>query len=426
MKRLCTSMLALLIAGILAIGLISCAQPTQPNPGDGADGYLVMEINPSIEFVLSGNVISEVRALNEDGRVLLVNETLVGLTVEAAAERVVALAEQLGYLNETNYTVRVTLATANENAESSLMAQIEAGASKGSSLAQVQPGDNTQDQTLSDQLQEQDPTLYADMSPAKICLIQRIMQFDVSMTYEKGAAYSVHELAEMLDNYFEIYEDMYDDLEDRFEALYEQLEDEYEEKVIAVYDSALALRYRLAKQLEQALDALEDRIEAAGERELSQEDLDRVLTLLGLSDTSAFGTDVRMIPSVIEDYMEKNGVPDRIEDQVEDILDRYESDIDEDDYILSAEDALAFIALGQDVVGWSLDRLDDAVDDLEDGIEQQLRNAALTDEQRQQIAALRDEMAEKWYTLRQGCAEEIQQFKQELLQIKEQLLANKG
>ena len=252
------------------------------------------------------------------------------------------------------------------------------------------------------------------------------LQDEINVKLIEYDADKAYRLAEMLDNYFEVYEDMYDDLEDRFEDLYDQLEDEYEEKIIAVYDSALALRYRLAKQLEQALDALEDRIEAAGERELSQEDLDRVLTLLGLSDTSAFGTDVRMIPSVIEDYMEKNGVPDRIEDQVEDILDRYESDIDEDDYILSAEDALAFIALGQDVVGWSLDRLDDAVDDLEDGIEQQLRNAALTDEQRQQIAALRDEMAQKWSDLRQGCAEEIQQFKQELLQIKEQLLANKG
>ena len=427
MKNIFKSMMALLLVGVLMIGMAACSDNSATGTvGSGSDGYMVLEINPSVEFVLSGNLITEVRALNEDGRVLLVDEQFAGLTVEAASKRVVELAEQMGYLNESNRTVRVTLTVENSKTEEELMAQVQAGAEQGSDLAQVQKNENASDAAIAEELRQQNPDLYADITPAKVRMIRRVMSFDLTMTYERGARYSVSQLAEMLHDYFEAYEDMYDNLEDRYEDVYDRLKDEYELKILALYDEDLAEQYRTVKELEAALEELEDRVDAMGESELSAADLERVLELLGLTGTDAFGTDVRITPAVIERYMDRNFVPDYIEDRVEDIIERYESDFDEDHYILSAEDAKAFEALGRDVTGWSLEMLDDAIDDLEDRVEDRIDRIRPGSAHREEIQALRQEMSDEWQKCKNELRDEIQGIKDDLLKLKQELLANKG
>jgi len=88
----------LLISIIGLIVLVGCKTEVSAN------GYVVIDINPSVEFITDRNDhVIKVNALNEDGEVLIANTDFVGMDVAEATEEVVNLAIVLGYL-DTNIT----------------------------------------------------------------------------------------------------------------------------------------------------------------------------------------------------------------------------------------------------------------------------------------------------------------------------------
>jgi hypothetical protein len=67
-----------------------------PNEEKG-QAYVTIETNPSVELVVEdGNVVAA-NGLNEDGKLLVSSEDLIGLSIEEAARKVVELTEKLGF-----------------------------------------------------------------------------------------------------------------------------------------------------------------------------------------------------------------------------------------------------------------------------------------------------------------------------------------
>ncbi|MCK9575064.1 MAG: hypothetical protein WCX32_00230 [Clostridia bacterium] len=92
MKRFLLLTLVLLL--VVAIGYF--AIPMIVN----AESYVVIDINPSIEFVINRNgIVTNVNSLNEEGEIIIQGETFVDMTIEDATEKVIELALALGYLD---------------------------------------------------------------------------------------------------------------------------------------------------------------------------------------------------------------------------------------------------------------------------------------------------------------------------------------
>ena len=109
--------LATFLVGLMACSMVACdVSGKNPNdtPNDTGDtvkgySYLAIDINPSLELLVNGETVVSVKACNEDAAVLLSGENLENMTVEEATEKVVELAEELGYLNEENDDVKITV-----------------------------------------------------------------------------------------------------------------------------------------------------------------------------------------------------------------------------------------------------------------------------------------------------------------------------
>ena len=96
MKLLCALLCMILLASVLA--LTSC-EKAPVTPEEGTVTRMTVDINPSVEFMVDDqNLIVSATALNDDGSILIAGEAFVGKTPEQAAEMMVTLAAQTGYL----------------------------------------------------------------------------------------------------------------------------------------------------------------------------------------------------------------------------------------------------------------------------------------------------------------------------------------
>ncbi len=100
-----------LIAGVMTLGM--CIPLAGCGGEDSTDksGYVSLDINPSVELVVDENgLVAGVRGVNEDGLVLLYNESgIKGETVEEAVKKIVDISVEEGYLSEDNKVVNVTV-----------------------------------------------------------------------------------------------------------------------------------------------------------------------------------------------------------------------------------------------------------------------------------------------------------------------------
>lgn len=67
-----------------------------PNEEKG-QAYVTIETNPSVELVVEDGEVVAANGLNEDGKLLISSENLIGLTIEEAARKVVELTEKIGF-----------------------------------------------------------------------------------------------------------------------------------------------------------------------------------------------------------------------------------------------------------------------------------------------------------------------------------------
>ena len=92
MKKVLRVQGALLVL-LLGFILVGCG-----NKSKSQLSYVTIETNPSVELVVNEKgVVVAVNGTNEDGKLLLNNEKIEGLKIEAATEKIVTLTEELGY-----------------------------------------------------------------------------------------------------------------------------------------------------------------------------------------------------------------------------------------------------------------------------------------------------------------------------------------
>lgn len=428
-----------LAAGGVALGL--CLSVAACNVGGISDGsstssgtaqaaantYLVLDINPTVELLVSEGKVVGVKAGNDDAGVLLSGEDLTGLTVEQASEKIVALAEKMGYLNDGNKKIKITVVSDDAGKAQEMENAAKAGAEKGSEKAEVNSAPRSRDERTVKKLQAENPELYKDLTPAKVRLIEAIMQYDGTMTYEKGAAMKVSELAELLEDLADEYEDLVsDELEDKFENRYDEAKAETERKIAAVYGEEYLAAWDKYTALETAFELLEDKAENVS---LSDEDVAAVMELLGISDRTLLEENGAVTPDSVDDYLDKHFDDDKnedeeeenedVEDAVEDILDKY----DEDEYALTEEDLAALSAAAGETLSFKtiedaeeyLDEAEEALDDLKDSVK-------LTEEQKEQIKALKEEIKALKNKIREEMKAEIEAAKEQVKRQKEEKL----
>lgn len=424
-----------LAAGGVALGL--CLSVAACNVGGISDGsstsggtaqaaantYLVLDINPTVELLVSEGKVVGVKAGNDDAGVLLSGEDLTGLTVEQASEKIVALAEKMGYLNDGNKKVKITVVSDDAGKAQEMENAAKAGAEKGSEKAEVNSAPRSRDERTVKKLQAENPELYKDLTPAKVRLIEAIMQYDRTMTYEKGAAMKVSELAELLEDLADEYEDLVsDELEDKFENRYDEAKAETERKIAAVYGEEYLAAWDKYTALETAFELLEDKAENVS---LSDEDIQAILALLGIEDKALISENGAVTPDSVDDYLDKHFDDDSDENEekeeaIEDILDKY----DEDEYALIEADLAALSeAWGETLSFATLEEVEEFIDDKEDELDEMKDAIELTKEQKAEIKALKEELKNLKKQIREEMKSEIDAAKEELRRQKEERLA---
>lgn len=103
-----------LIAGVMMLG--ACIPLAGCGKDEDKSGYVSLDINPSVELVVDENgLVAGVRGVNEDGLVLLYNESgIKGETVDNAVKKIVDISIEEGYLTEDNKVVNVTVSAKND------------------------------------------------------------------------------------------------------------------------------------------------------------------------------------------------------------------------------------------------------------------------------------------------------------------------
>lgn len=384
-------------ASVLSFSFAAC------NTTASADyAYMAIDINPTVEFVLKDDKVVSVNAVNDDAAVLVSSEDFVGKTAEEVSAAIVQLAEELGYLNDTNTNVKITVATDDEALAKRLEEKAKRGAQSGSEMAKVNCNPRSADNRTVKQLKEENADLYGDLTPAKVRLIETIMRYDQTFTYEAGAAMKLSELADMLEDLVEEFEDLVGD----------KLKDEFAEKVAQKnYETQLAIatvygeEYKNAWVQYQALEQAYDLIEKAAENAVILEtDVREIMNILGISDVELIAFDGVVTVESVDRYVDRHCDDDfakseaeedaleDMEDAVEDILDKY----DEDEYALTEADVLALdTAWGEALgvsVGDTLENVEDIVEAKEDALEALRESITLTEEQEAQIRDLQEQM----------------------------------
>ena len=107
---------------------LGCVAPLAAcGKNDDKSAYVSVDINPSVELIVgSDGKVTGVRGTNEDGLVLLYNESgIEGETVKNAVAKIVNLAVEQGYLNEDNKVVNTTVAATTDKKTEKLEKEVD-------------------------------------------------------------------------------------------------------------------------------------------------------------------------------------------------------------------------------------------------------------------------------------------------------------
>lgn len=432
-----------LLAVLTVLGTIATATSCANKTSD-ADGYLTFDINPSVELIVENGKIAGAKGANDDAYVLLSGENLTGLSVAAAGERLVDLAARMGYIVPENKTVKINVVADDEKARLFIEQEARSGAEKGSAVALVDTDARRREERAVKDLQEKDPALYKDLTPAKLRLIDSARQFDATLTYEKGATLSIAELLDILDDYEDEYEDLVsDELEDRFEKIYAEKTMDLERRIAAIYDEVEEGYLSAYEKYKAFATEFKKAEEEAKRRPLSAFDAELVARLLALDDAEPLKDDngnvtVYSIEDYLDDYFASKLTPEtrekleKLEDALDDVLDLY----DEDNYVLSAEEARKFaeaalqagFSAGKEIIaGTSLDFIEDIVEPFEEEFEDKTDEIEdkLDGERKARVEKIEREKETIKADIRAAMKDEIEKEKERLAALKKERLARK-
>ncbi len=125
-KRFLALSLSLALA-CSACALTACGEKGDDNTGTTeTQAYVSLDINPSIELIVDkDNKVISVRGENEDGQVLLYQETgIKGEKIDDAISKITALAVEYGYLDENNKVVDTIVSSGDNEFASEILSKV--------------------------------------------------------------------------------------------------------------------------------------------------------------------------------------------------------------------------------------------------------------------------------------------------------------
>lgn len=139
---------ALIVSMIMVIGSAALLMSCKGSPAEAAS-RMTVEINPKVEFILdTDNKVVSVSGLNDEGKLLISGEAFIGKTAEDAAQLVVQLATETGYLVKGSVTAsdnQITVSVTSDSENISKLAdsvknQIQSYADRIGLTAKVEQG----------------------------------------------------------------------------------------------------------------------------------------------------------------------------------------------------------------------------------------------------------------------------------------------
>lgn len=439
MKTL-SKILATTLSASMLFSAVACTPTgtTQDEKKESTYSYLAIDINPSVELVIDGETVVSVKACNEDAAVLLSGENFEGLPVEEVSESIVELAEELGYLNTDNYDVKITVTADSEDIYEKIKEFARKGAEKGSELAKINYNPRSADESKVKELLAENAEAFAQLTPAKLRLIEAIMEYDDTMTYEDGAAMKVSELTAALDKYAKDYKDIVGGkLEELFENTFNSIKDLAKGKIAEVYGEEYNAAWTKFVELQKVVKEI---AEKAKNVQISEEDKQAILDLLEQKPQGDKPADAPAKPEEndekwkVEDYHKyfdkhfhhkfEEDKFDEVQDAIEEILDKYEGD----KYVLTEEDLAALAqAWGEAIQAETFEELEaflkaemEKLEELRKTMEESLRL-----DQKIQIEIMEEAPEKIMEKARELIKGEIESAKQEWKALKEQKRNNK-
>ncbi len=191
------SIAILSIALVLCFLLCACDFPSFSASTPSASTFVCIDINPSIEMVLDqNNRVMSVQGANEDAQLLLWQEDgIVGVDVDLAIKRIIAIAKEMGYVGNDEQIVNVSVETALDGARDKIVGAIESGISSvaGNLKAVI---DDIASLSLSKELEKlkEASQKYSSLTESKYRLIKRAMQSDESLSLDEAMSLSQDKL----------------------------------------------------------------------------------------------------------------------------------------------------------------------------------------------------------------------------------------
>lgn len=186
---------------LLGFILVGCGNKTESQLS-----YVTIETNPSVELVVNEKgVVVAVNGTNEDGKLLLQDEKIEGLKIEAATEKIVTLTEELGYTfkgsvkaDSQGIEISVTSNTVElaKQIESKVQGEIEATIEELKLSLKLEIEDSKGREYLEEIVMAYDPTLTSE--EVKAMTMQELLTKVKDATKEKAQFISVK-----LEEYYE-------------------------------------------------------------------------------------------------------------------------------------------------------------------------------------------------------------------------------
>lgn len=236
---------------------IGCNDKGNSGKEQTATTYLAIDINPSVELTLDENEkVLSVKALNDDGKVLLFQADVIGDSVTKATETLADLAIQLGFITDLNNGISLTVIGDNEDA---IYNKVKVKFEEKSGVkveADIKITLNKELENLKSKYPDNEAI--KNLTLNKYRLIKSAMEKDSTLTIEVAVKTDVKDLIEIIKAYDKIIEDLDDEAEDsieRIEKEYERKEKELLDNCFDVIDLSQSTGLKL---LRSALDYFEN------------------------------------------------------------------------------------------------------------------------------------------------------------------------
>jgi len=357
MKKLSKIVATCMAVALSASVMTGCA----PQGEAKAVSYVGLDINPEITLSLDKNdKVLSVYAGNEDAKIMLYGESLEGLKIDVAVDKIADIAVELGYVSDKNYGINFTV-------EGKINKQdfIEKAKAKFSEKAGSIDLNFTEDGKFSIKRQLEDlkaeyPTVQAiqELTAGKLRLVLEAIELDGSLTITAAAEMDMDDLIEIINEKAKKIEHYMDKA---YDFAVKQANHVYEEAKAGILDSIylapylnfikypvnnalLYNTYSLASRtLSHAIVIAEKNAQIAKEVSVPTQVVDGIALTLNFDATQkeefvmAITVDGVITLDAIEDYLDgyfKNMSEDALDaienqiDLVEDMIDQVEDQLD--------------------------------------------------------------------------------------------------